>query len=95
MTMNKRGIAPLFIILGFIVVLVIIYLILFIPIPAFTSLRTQINYFLIIAFWVLLQVGIIFGYFEAGKYVFKGVNALKYKTTDWSLKLRDYIIVHS
>ena len=93
---NKRGVvAPLFIVLGFLGVLFIIYLILFLPIPAFTSLRTQVNYFLILAFWVLLQVGIILGYFEIGKYGLKGINLLRHKVMNWSLGIRDYIIVHT
>lgn len=92
---SKKAVAPLFVILGFIAVLIIIYLVLFIPIPAFTSIRTQVNYFLILAFWILLQVGIILAYFELGKYVFKGINILRFKVIDWSLKLRNHIIRHS
>jgi hypothetical protein len=93
--MNRRGIAPLFIILWVILALVIIYLILFIPIPAFTSLRTQINYFLILIFWVVLQVGIIIGYYKVGTYALKGISAVRFKVVNWSLNIRDYIITHS
>jgi hypothetical protein len=92
---QKKAVAPLFILLGFILVLVIIYLILFIPIPEFTNLRTQINYFLIVIFWVLLQVGLILGYYKIAEYSIKGLNTLRFKVMGWSLGIRDYIITHS
>lgn len=89
---NNRGIAPLFIILGVLLALIVLYVILLIPIPAFTSIRTQINYFLILIFWIMLQLGIILGYYKVGTFAFKGVNNLKMKVMNWSLGIRDYII---
>jgi hypothetical protein len=92
---NKKGIAPLFIMLGVIFVLVIIYLILLIPLPAFTSIRTQVNYWLILIFWIILQVGIIVGYYEVGRFGLKGIQKIRYGVVNWSLKIRDYIIIHT
>jgi membrane protease YdiL (CAAX protease family) len=68
---NKKGIAIFYIIAFIILGLVAIYLILLLPIPAFKLLRTKINYFLLLAFFIILQVGIIFGYYELGKFGFK------------------------
>lgn len=89
---SKKAIAPLFIILGVVLVLIAIYIFLFIPIPAFTSLRTIINYFLILIFFVILQIGIIFGYYNLGKYAIKGLTIAKTKIANWSLDIRHLII---
>lgn len=93
--MNKKGIAPLFVIGIGILILVVIYLILLIPLPAFTSIRTQVNYWLILIFWIMLQVGIILGYYKVGTFAFNGIKTLRFKVVNWSLGIRDYIITHS
>jgi hypothetical protein len=93
--MNKKAVGSLFFILGSVLILVVIYLILLIPIPLFTSIRTQVNYWLILIFWVLLQVGLIVGYYKVGTYALKGINMIKNNVVKWSLGIRDYIIVHS
>jgi hypothetical protein len=75
-----------------VLVLLAIYLFLYIPIPAFTGLRTLINYFLILIFWVVFQVGLIFAYFNVGKYAYKGIILLKTKVMVWSMDIRHLII---
>lgn len=93
---SKKGVVtPLFIILGVVISLLVIYLLLFIPIPAFTSIRTQVNYFLILIFWVVLQVGLVLGYYKVGTLALKGVQGLRFKVVNWSLDIRKYIITHS
>lgn len=89
---SKKGIAPIFIILIIIFVLLAIYLFLYIPIPAFKSLRTLINYFLILIFWIAFQIGLIFAYYEVGKYIYKGIIILKTKVVNWSMDIRHLII---
>jgi hypothetical protein len=92
---SKKAIAPLFIVLIVLLILVAIYLVLLIPIPAFTNIRTQINYWLILAFWVMLQVGLVLGYYKAGTFAFKGIQKIRYGVVNWSLNIRKYIITHS
>lgn len=92
--MNKRGFAPLFVILGLVLGLIIIYCLLFIPIPAFTKVRMLVNYFLIIILWVLIQAGLIYGYYHGGKFVVRGFSTLKKMLTNWSLSIEKFIITH-
>lgn len=93
---NKKAvISPMFVLLSVGLVLIIIYLILFIPIPAFTSLRTIINYFLILIFFVIFQIVIILGYYNVGKYTIKGLKFFQSGVVEWSMKVRHLIIRHS
>jgi hypothetical protein len=92
---KKAVVPPLFLIAGGFLVLIVIYLILLIPIPAFTSIRTQVNYWLILAFWIMLQVGLILGYFKVGTFALKGINMIRFKVVNWSLDIRNYIIKHT
>ena len=91
---NKKAIAPLLIILIVILVLIVIYIALFIPIPAFTKIRTIINYFLILIFWIVLQVGIIYGYYKIGSYVAIGFKSTRHKLHDLSMNIEKYILAH-
>jgi hypothetical protein len=90
---GKKAIAPLFIILFIILVLIIIYCLLFIPIPAFTKVRMIVNYFLIIIFWIIIQVGLIFAYYKIGIFVAKGITNLKTKILNWTMNFKKYIIL--
>lgn len=92
---NKRGIAPLFFVLGVILILVIIYILLFLPFPAFTKIRTIINYFLIIILWIIIQVGLIYGYIQVGGFVSGSIKKVQTKVTDWSMQIRHHIIAHN
>jgi hypothetical protein len=93
--MGKRAIAPLFIILFIILGLLVIYLFLFFPLPAFTKIRTIINYFLILIFWIILQVGFVYGYVKLGSFAIKGFYAMRTKITNWSMKIHKLIAVHT
>ena len=90
---NKKGIffTGILVLLG----LLLFYLILYIPIPAFARLRAVINYFLVLIFWILLQVLVIFGYFKLGSFAVKGFDFLKHKFTKWTIGINNYIVVHS
>jgi hypothetical protein len=92
---SKKAIAPLFVILAVVLGLILIYLFLLVPIPLFKSIRTQINYFLILIFWIIFQVGLIFAYYNVGLYFYKGIVIIKTKITDWSINIRHLIIRHS
>lgn len=92
---GKKGIAPLLIILIVILVLIIIYVFLFIPIPAFTKIRTIINYFLILIFWIVLQVGLIYGYYKVGSYISRGFKSTRHKLHDLSMNIEKYILMHT
>lgn len=74
---NKKAVAPLFIFGIVFAVIIVIYLLLYLPIPAFTKLRTIVNYFLILLFFVGLQGLIIYGYYTLGRFAFKGFQRYK------------------
>lgn len=92
---SKKGVAPLFIVLSIFAVLVLIYLLLFIPIPSFTEKRTVINYFLILVFWIVLQVGLIYGYLKLGQLAVKGFGLLRGKVKNLSSSINRYLITHT
>jgi hypothetical protein len=75
--MNSKGFSPMLAIGSLLGVIVAFYLILFIPIPSFTALRTTINYFLIVGVWILLQAMFIYAYFKLGFYSTKLFNFYK------------------
>lgn len=93
--MNKKGIG-IIMILGFFVILIIgIYLVLLIPIPAFTKIRTTINYFLMLLLWIVLQVGLISGYYKLIRFGIVFILSLKTKFSKWTFGVQRYIITHS
>jgi hypothetical protein len=92
---SKRGIAPLFLILMIVFILIVIYCLLFIPIPAFTKVRMIVNYFLIIILWITIQTGLIFGYYKLISFAIKGFGTGKKKIANLSLKMKKYIISHT
>lgn len=89
---NKRGIAPIVIVGILVLICIAFYLVLYIPIPAFKSLRTIINYFLAIIFFILLQVAIILGYYYAVKYAIKGFQLYKNKIQKTFMNIKTFII---
>lgn len=93
--MNKRGIAPLFIVLIVGCVLIGIYLLLFLPIPSFTSVRTLINYILILIVFVLLQVGLIFSYYTVIRFIVKIVSNSKRKLNRFAVNMRKILVSHT
>ena len=92
---SKKAIAPLFIVLMIVLVLIVIYCLLFLPFPAFKKLRVIINFFLIIILWIVIQVGLIYGYYSLGKVATKGLTITKAKMVNYSLRFRHYIIRHN
>jgi hypothetical protein len=92
---NKKAVAPVMIVLVGFGILALFYVILFIPIPAFTQLRKTINYFLIIVLWFLVQ-GLFLGiYFEIGKYATKGFYFYREYLLKLSIKINNFIETHT
>jgi hypothetical protein len=91
---SKKAIMPLFLILIILLILIGIYCLLFLPIPAFTKIRMFINYFLILIFWIVLQVGLIYAYYRAGSFAGKEIKQIRGKIIKWSIGIKHYIISH-
>jgi hypothetical protein len=92
---NKRGIAPLVIVLYIIAILIVLYLVLLIPIPSFTAIRTTINYFLILILWIILQVGLILGYYKLGRYSTRLFKISKRKLHNLTNSFDKFLITHT
>lgn len=92
---NKRGVATFTIIAGLLIALIIVYLILHLPIPAFTSIKNLINYFIVVILWFIVQTGIIYGYYRLGILVGKGYNIYKNKIHLWTVNVKNFIITKS
>lgn len=90
---NRRGIAPLFIIGIMILILIALYLVLLIPIPAFTNIRANINYILTLIFWIVLQIGIVTGYYYAIKYAFKGFRLYQNKFRNIVTGIKRFLVM--
>lgn len=89
---NKKGVVMFGILIFVVLIMVIFYSLLFLPIPAFKTIRITINYFLMVLAWILIQIFVIYGYYKIGFYVVKGFNFLKYKTTEWALGMGSWIM---
>lgn len=91
---SKKGIAPLIIIGVFLLSLLAIYILLFLPIPSFTKVRMMINYFLVGILFILIQALFIYLYIHLGKLALKGINFLKVKIFEWNTKINKFIYSH-
>jgi hypothetical protein len=89
---GKKGIAPLLVIGIFIIAMVVIYMFLFIPIPAFATIRNLINYILIILLWIIVQAIFILGYYYAGKYIVLGYKKYKIIFDNLVLKFQTFLM---
>lgn len=89
---NKKAIVPIVAIGVSIAVIIIIYLILYIPIPAFSKLRQSINYYLVLALWILIQIGVVYSIYEIINYVVKGFKLYKSKLLNFDFKIRHFIL---
>jgi hypothetical protein len=89
---NKKGFA-IFSVIAFIsIALLVIYMVLYLPIPSFTAIRGMINYFIIIIFWVILQVALVYGYYKLGVLVAKGVNFYRSKIYLWVINIKNFML---
>ena len=90
--MNKRGVATFTVIAFLVVALLIIYVILHIPIPAFSKIKNLVNYFMIIIVWLVLQVGLIYGYYRLGLLASKGLKTYRTKIQLWTVNIKNFLI---
>jgi hypothetical protein len=88
---NRRGIAPLLIVLIIFAVLAIIYIILYIPIPAFKAIRYTINYWAILLTFFAVQVGLIYIYYKGISLFVKGFDDIKKLATGYTQRFKQFI----
>lgn len=93
---RKKGVVAIFPIIVFVLLgLLAIYLALHLPIPAFAKIRSLINYLMVIIFWVLLQIGIIYGYYRLGLLAKKGFNLYKNKVQRWTINVKNFLLTRT
>jgi len=50
---------------------------------------------LILIFFGIIQIGLIYGYYKLGKYAIRGFKIIQTKLMNWSINIRNYIVIHS
>lgn len=93
--MSKKAVAPVMIVLIGFGILALFYVVLLIPIPAFTQLRKTINYFIMIILWFLVQALFLGIYFEVAVYMRKGFYFYKENLLKLSIKINNFIETHT
>lgn len=96
MNNSRKGIVPIFIVGIILLIVIVIYLVIQInPFGAFNSIKSIVNFWLMLGFWILIQAGLIFLYVEIGKFAYKGYKWFRKNFSSASLKLEKFIITHS
>jgi len=90
--MNKKGIAPIGIIVFIALFILTIYLLLYIPLPFFKATRVTINYFLLVISFVLFQIGILYGYYHVGKFTNSVFQRYKKEISNVTFRLKNFLI---
>ena len=91
---HTKAIAPILAVLAILGVLVVIYLVLYIPVPAFTALRFTLNYWGIVIFFFAIQVGLIYIFYKGISYIARGFRDIQRFVKNWQNKIRNYFIFH-
>jgi hypothetical protein len=93
--MKSKGQFTIQIVIYLAIALIVLYLCLFLPFPAFTRLRMQINYFIFLLIWIILQIGIILAYVKLGQFFTRNFKKIKMGIVNFTLKIQKYIHSHS
>lgn len=88
---GRKGIAPIVIVLVIFAIILLFYVVLYLPIPAFKALRYTINYFAILLIFFSIQVGIVYLYYKGISYFTKGFNDIKKGIMGYTEKFKQYI----
>lgn len=94
MMKNKRGVGvPIIIVGSFVFIMLIIYALTYVPIPALKPLRNLIHYVLIIMVFILIQVAFILLYYYVLKYAVKGFKIYRETISNTLLDIKKYMIM--
>jgi Zn-dependent protease with chaperone function len=88
---NRRGIAPLLIVL---IVLVVIYLFTFLPFTGLKVFRGAINFYFIIILWIGIQAVILYVYYELAMFGYQLYKKFIVKLVKYSTNLRTKTILN-
>jgi hypothetical protein len=92
MMKNKRGIATIFLLAVVVLILLGIYIVLYLPLPVFSKIRSLLHYIMIIIVWVSLQIGLIYGYYRLAIYTRQGISIYKRKVQIWTFKVKNFLL---
>lgn len=90
---NKGGFA-FSIVLFMAIFLIALFLILQIPFPFLKNIKIYFNYWLSLLAWVLIQIGLIWVYFELINYAVKGFKLYDQKLKKWGSNLEKFVSTH-
>ena len=98
-TKNKKAIGTISLIMYILLALLGFYISLYILpdwiFPKAKLILNLMNYFLILIFFGIIQIGLIYGYYKLGKYAIRGFKIIQTKLMNWSINIRNYIVIHS
>jgi hypothetical protein len=89
---DKRGVAIIGMIAFIFISLIAIYIILWLPFPAFASIRSMINYAMVVIFWITLQVALVYGYYKLGILVMRGLSIYRGKMHLWMVNVKNFML---
>ena len=92
MIKSKKGIATLFLLLIIVFVILIVYGLLYLPF--FKLQKETVNYILVVIIWIMIQVGLIYGYIQIGRFSIKYFYKFRNSMNKWSLNIKNYVITH-
>jgi hypothetical protein len=96
--LNKKAVAPIVIIMIALAIIVVLYLLIWILpaqfFPSIAQFRSQINYYLVIALWVIVQIGVVYLAYKAISFVSKGLKDYRNMLTQWTQKIKRFILLH-
>jgi len=89
--MNKQGVV--FSVIIFVAIALLgIYMFLWLPVPSFAKIRNFINYMMILLVWLILQVGLIYGYYKLGGLASRGFNIYKSKIQMGTIRVKNFLL---
>lgn len=89
---NRKGVIPIVLVGWIALALVVIYLVLYIPIPSFKLVRSSIDLFIIFALWILIQVAVVSLYYYVAKYIIRAVQIFKKYILNFSVKFKKLLL---
>jgi hypothetical protein len=94
MMRNKKGIAPIAVIVAILLGLGVFYMLLFLPIPAFKAIRMSSNFFMVLVLWFTIQAIFIYGYFKLGQLIFRGIAYYKMGLKRLTQGFKKWLLIH-
>lgn len=93
--MNKKALSP-FMLIAFVLMIILgFYFLLFLPIPSLKPIKASVEYFIVIALWIIIQIGFVYFYFKLAGWSISLFKFYKEYVFGLSLKIKNFIKIHT